>query len=126
MFDALKSMGAVASLLKNKDKIAAAVTQVREELERRQISVDSPDKSVSLLVTASGKVERVTLSPSALAQASGDDAARARLEQTIAGAMNAARARMVVIVQEEISRQAEALGLPELANSPELRKLMGG
>lgn len=126
MFDTLKSMGAVASLLKNREKIVQAVQRVQENLERREVSVDAPDRSVALRTDARGKVLALTIAPEALLSASGNEESRLRLERTIAGAMNAARARCVQILQEEVSREAEALGIPELAASPEFRRMLGG
>jgi DNA-binding protein YbaB len=125
MFDALKSMGAVASLLKNRERIVQAVQRVQENLERREVSVEAPDRTVSLRTDARGRVLALTIAPEALRAASGGEEARRRLERTIAGAMNAARTRCVQILQEEVSREAEALGIPELASSPEFRRLLG-
>lgn len=126
MFDALKSLGAVTSLLKNKDKIAEAVARVHENLERHVVTVEAPDKSVRVECNAKGKPLSLTVAPELLAQAGRDEAAQTLLQRTIVGAIQAAQQRGQALMQAEIEREANALGVPELAKSPELRRMLGG
>lgn len=126
MFDNLKAMGAIASLMKNKEKIAEAMQRVQRNLEERRITVNSPDNSVQVVMTAKTKLEAITFSPEALTAAASDPFAKAKLERTIIGAMAAAQARAVEIVKQEVDREAKELGIPELADSAGLSKLLGG
>lgn len=126
MFDSLKSLGAITNLLKNKDKIAEAVGRVHENLERHVVTVEAPDKSIIVQVNAKGKPLTMQIAPEVLAAAGADEAARDRLQRTIVAALQAAQQRGQAIMQSEIEREANALGVPELAKSPELRRMMGG
>jgi DNA-binding protein YbaB len=126
MFDNLKMMGAVASLMKNKEKIAIAMQRVQANLEERRITVNAPDGSVRVVMNAKSKIESITFAPEVLAAAASDAMAKERLERMIAGAISAAQARVVEILKAEIDREAKDLGVPELADSGALSKLLGG
>jgi DNA-binding protein YbaB len=126
MFDSLKAMGAMAALVKNKEAVAEAFARVLRELESRTVTVEGarqPDGTPGIVVIASGKLEivSITLAPALLA-ASGDEPGRARLQQLISGATNAALKRAKELLMGEISREAKALGLPEM---PGLETLLG-
>jgi DNA-binding protein YbaB len=125
MFDSLKAMGAMASLMKNKEAVAEAFSRVMHDLDTRTVTVEGArgaDGTPGVVVVASGKLEivRVTLSPELLAQ-SQDDAGRARLEGLVAGACNAAMKRAKEVMMTEVQREARALGLPDM---PGLEKLL--
>ncbi len=126
MFDNLKMMGAVASLMKNKDKIAAAMKRVQTNLEDRRITVNAPDSSVQVVMNAKSKIESITFAPESLAAAASDPIAKERLERTLIGAISAAQARVVEILKSEVDREAKDLGIPELADSGAISKLLGG
>lgn len=125
MFDSIKAMSAMASLMKNKEAVGEAFQRVMRELETRTVTVEGAkqaDGSPGIVVVASGKLEivSVTLAPALLA-ASQDDAGRAKLQQLIAGASNAALKRAKELLMGEVAREAKALGLPEM---PGLDKLL--
>ena len=126
MFDSLKAMGAMAALLKNKEAVAEAFGRVLRELDSRTVTVEGarqPDGTPGIVVIASGKLDivSITLSPALLA-ASQDEPGRARVQQLISGATNAALKRAKELLMGEVSREAKALGLPEL---PGLETLLG-
>lgn len=125
MFDSLKSMGAIASLLKNKEKIAEAMARVHANLDQRTITVTAPDNSVQVIMTGKAKLQTLTLSDEILAKAAGDPEAKAKLQKTILGAITAAQNRVAEVVKVEVQREANELGIPELADPEALSKLMG-
>ncbi|CAN5827694.1 hypothetical protein BH11PLA1_BH11PLA1_01050 [soil metagenome] len=126
MFDNLKMMGAAASLMKNKHKVAEAAQRVQKNLEERHITVNAPDGSVQIVMSGKSKVEAITLSAAAIAAAAADDFARAKLERTIIGAITAAQKRVIDVVKAEVEREAKDLGVPELADMAGLSKMLGG
>lgn len=126
MFDSLKAMGAMAALMKNKEAVVEAFQRVQRELAERTVTVEGArqaDGSAGIVVVASGKLEivSVTVAP-ALVAAAQDDAGRARLQTLVSGACNAALKRAKEVMMQEVSREAQALGLPEM---PGLDKLLG-
>ncbi|MBX9737916.1 MAG: YbaB/EbfC family nucleoid-associated protein [Phycisphaerales bacterium] len=112
--------------MKNKEKIAIAMQRVQANLEERRITVNAPDGSVRVVMNAKSKIESITFAPEALAAAASDAMAKERLERMIAGAISAAQARVVEILKAEIDREAKDLGVPELADSGVISKLLGG
>lgn len=126
MFDSLKAMGAMASLVKNKEAVAEAFVRVRDELGNRKITVEGAkqsDGTPGITVIASGKMEIVSISVAPALLASAQDAAgKAKLEGLIAGAVNVALKRAKEVIAQEVSVEAKKLGLPEM---PGLDKLMG-
>lgn len=123
MFDSLKSVGAMASLMKNKEKIAEAFKRVQSELETRVITVNAPGGAVSVTMNGHFKINDIAIAPEQLAAAAADPQAAARLQQLMAGAVNAANKRVKELIAEAMSAEAKALGLPDM---PGLSSLMGG
>lgn len=123
MFGSLKNLGAMASLMGKKEQIAEAFKRVQGELEQRQITVNAPDGSVSVIANGHMKILSVNVSPEALAAAATDPAMAESLNRVLAGAYNAAAKRVKEVAAEMIKREADALGLPDV---PGLDKLLGG
>lgn len=107
-----KTMGAVASLLKNKDKLRES----GEELKRRLAEIRATGEAGGgvVRVTASGdmKIVGVEIAPAACAGA--DDQSRSMLQDLIAEATNHALSRARALAQGEIARMANELGLPDI------------
>lgn len=127
MFDSLKAMGALAGVMKNKEALAQAFSRVRTELATRTVTVEGarlPDGTPGVSVVASGELEivSVVIAPGLLAQASNDETARARVQELVARACNAALARAKGVIAEEVSKESKALGLPDM---PGLGELLG-
>lgn len=127
MFDNLKMMGAMASLLKNKDQLQQAMLRVQQELAERTITVEGArraDGSPRLRVEASGTMEirGVHVEPDLLAEYAQRQDGHAQLSSLITAATNAALKRSREVMVETIRTEAKALGLPEI---PGLEKLLG-
>ncbi|MDX9911919.1 MAG: YbaB/EbfC family nucleoid-associated protein [Phycisphaerales bacterium] len=123
MFDSLRTMGAMASLMKNKDQLRAAAERVKESLASLRVTGEAGGGAVR--VTASGRFEvvRVEIAPAVAAALSGDGA-RAQVEALIAEATNDALRRAQERAREVMSREAEAMGVPELSGV--LGQALGG
>jgi DNA-binding protein YbaB len=127
MFDSLKAMSALAGIMKNKEAIAQSMAKVQAELAERLITVEGArqgDGSPGITAVANGQLQMVsiTISPALLATAT-DEPSRARLGALVTGAVNAALKRAKEVAAEEISKEAKALGLPDM---PGLEKMLGG
>jgi DNA-binding protein YbaB len=128
MFDNLKMMGAMASLLKNKEQLQQAMLRVQQELAERVITVEGAkrgDGTPRLRVQASGTMEirGVHIEPDLLAEMAQRPDGSAQLGMLIGAASNAALKRAREVMVETIRTEAKELGLPEI---PGLEKLLGG
>ncbi|MCA3006057.1 MAG: YbaB/EbfC family nucleoid-associated protein [Planctomycetaceae bacterium] len=124
MFDQLKMMGAVANLMKNKEAIAEAAARVQENLEKRVVTVEAPDKSISVQVNGKLAVLEIRLADRVVKDAASNAETQAKMEKLIVGAVNAAMARAKEIIQEEISTETQKLGLGDLGGLSSLGNLL--
>jgi len=116
MFDQLKAMSAMAGLMKNKQAMADAARSVHESLDKREISVEAPDKSICVKVNGKLTVTSISLHPRVVADAAASEAQRAAMEQLICRAVNAALSRAKDAIAEEIGAEAKKLGLGDLGS----------
>jgi DNA-binding protein YbaB len=124
VFDQLKMMGAVANLVKNKEAIAEAAARVQENLEKRVITVEAPDKSISVQVNGKLAVLEIRLAERVVKDAASSPETQAKMEKLVVGAVNAAMARAKEIIQEEISTETQKLGLGDLGGLSSLGNLL--
>jgi hypothetical protein len=121
MFDSLKSMGAVANLLKNKDQIAAAGQRVQERMEALRVTGESGGGAVRAIVTGKMRVESIHIEPAAAQGFAADEDSRLMAQALITHAVNDGLIKAQEAAQAAIATEAEALGVPEIAD-----KLQGG
>lgn len=124
MFDQMKTMGAVAGLLKNKDKLRA----ISEEAQQRiaAITVDGEAGGGAVRVTVTGKmnIERVHLEPALVAGLRHDETeggkrmAEALIEEATNNALRACQLR----IGEELRALAQEHDLPDI---PGMGQLLG-
>lgn len=117
MFDQLKAMSAIAGLMKNKDALAGAAQRVQEELTRRVITVESPDKSISVQVSGKLELLSVAINPKVVQDAAaGGPEVHSRMEQLIQRAVNLAMSKAKDAIAEEIGKESQKLGLGDLGS----------
>mgnify|MGYP001195787915 CR=1 FL=1 len=121
MFDQFKAMGAVAGLLKDKERLRETAQRVRDRLEQAKVAGESGGGAVRVTASGAGRVLSVQVEP-ALAAGFGDGVNRAIAESLIAEAVNDALARAKEAAQKIIEEEAAELGLGELL--PGMRGLM--
>jgi len=122
MFDNLKAMSAIAGLMKNKEAVGQAAQRVQEELSRRTITVESPDKSISVQVSGKLEVLVISINPKVVQDAAtGGHEVHSRMEQLIQRAVNLAMSKAKDAIVEEIGKEAEKLGLGGMVG--DLKKL---
>lgn len=126
MFDQFKAMGAVAGLLKNKEKLKEVGDRLREKISGLSATGTSGGGAVRVTVSGAMKVSSVEISPAAVAGiamgGTAGEQSRRMVESLITEATNDALTRVQILVRDEVSRESSELGLPDL---PGLDKLLG-
>lgn len=111
MFEQMKMMGALASLMKNKEGLKAAGERLRTRLSEIRAGGAAGGGAVRATATGDMKIASIQIEP-ALAAGLTDQGNRALAERLIAEAVNNALDQAKVIAQREAAKEAEALGLP--------------
>jgi nucleoid-associated protein EbfC len=122
MFDQMKAMGAIAGLMRDKDKLAEISKRAQDTLEMVRVVGEAGGGAVRVTVSGKLEVQDVELDPNLTqGMAAGDDS-RVMAQNLIAEAVNDANARARVVIQREMQKLAEELGLPEI---PGMNNLLG-
>ena len=105
MFDKLKAMGAVASLLRDKDKLKATTERVKQVSESVRASGEAGGGVVRVTVNGQMKLVGVEIGPALAAGMAADDRTRELAGNLICQAadeaMRAARDKMTEIIRRE-------------------------
>lgn len=123
MFDKLKAMGAMASLLKDKDKLRAAGDRIKAAAQATRATGEGGAGAVRVTVDGKMKVITVELQPALVSGMAADERTRDLAGSLIAEACNNAMASAQAKMQVVIEKEAQALGLPGLGG--ELAGLLG-
>jgi len=113
MFGNLKAMGALAGLMQDKDKLAAAGERLKAEANSMRAPGEAGGGAVRVIANGAMKILEVTVSP-ASAGAVADESSRAQVEQMIAEATNNALLEAQRRMRAAIEREARGLGLEDL------------
>lgn len=124
MFDKLKAVGALASLLKDKDKIQAAMERVKRVSEEVRAQGDAAGGAVRVTVNGQMKLLGVELAPALAAGIGADERTRELAGRAICDAANAAMASAQAKMRDVISKEMRELGLPE--ELEQFRGMLGG
>jgi len=113
MFDQVKSMGAVAGLLRDTDRLREAGEELRRRLA--EVRAEGEAGAGAVRVTAAGDmtIVRIEIGP-ALVGSLNDDESRASCERLVAEAANDALRRARALARGEVTRLAREMGLPDL------------
>jgi DNA-binding protein YbaB len=123
MFDQMKAMGAVAGLLRNKEKMREIGDRVREGMDRLSVTGSSGGGAVRVTVSGRMRVTGVALDPAVIAGLGTGDGGRAMVESLVKDATNEALERAQAVMQEEIRRIAREFDLPDI---PGMDRMLGG
>ena len=124
MFDTLKSMGAVAGLMKNQDGLKAAAARVRQKMEQTRVTGEAGSGAARATVTGTLRVISVELSPALVGGMNADERTRLLASSLIADAVNNAMKQAQLKIKDAIEVEAKALGLDGML--PGLAAFMGG
>lgn len=122
MFDQMKALGAMAGLLRDKDRMREIGEQFEEKLRSMSIEGSAGSGAVRVTVTGKMRVTEVFLDPALVAGLGAGDEGREMAQTLIEEATNDALVRAQTIIHEEARRLAQELGLPEI---PGIDKLLG-
>ena len=122
MFDQMKNLKQLASMLGNPQQLREQFEQVQAELARRSVEADAGAGAVRVTVNGRMQVQRVEFDQPMLVAlvGEGDDADREMLEQLIVSATNAALEKAQEMVREELGKMTGGMNLPGLEG------MMGG
>jgi DNA-binding protein YbaB len=110
MFDNMKTMAALAGLLKNKDKLKAAGERIKSKAEALRITADAGSGAARATVNGAMKVLSVELSPALVLGMAAEDKTRTLAAALIADAVNEALKQAQGRMKEAIDIEAKELG----------------
>ncbi len=114
MFDQFKAMGAIASLMKDKDRLKEAGDRIKEHLENATFTSTAGSGAASATVTGTMRIVSVDLEPALIAGMAADDKTRDLASSLIAEALNNALALARQEAVRVANAEAQSLGLPEI------------
>jgi hypothetical protein len=124
MFEQMKAMGAVAGLLKNKEKLQQVGDEFRERIGKLRVTGVGGGSAVRVTITGQLEVTEVHIEPSALTGAAQDgEQGRAMLQSLVQEATNDAIKRVQALIAEEARKLSDELDLPPL---PGFEKMLTG
>jgi hypothetical protein len=112
--DKLKAMQALGSLMKNKEQLAEAGERIKAKIDAMRIEGEAGGGACRAIVNGKMKLLDLTLDPALLAGMAVDEKTRDLATQLIKDAINDATEKAQRRVQDEISKEAEELGLGDL------------
>ncbi len=116
MFDKLKAMGALAGLMKDRDKLRAAGERLKARADVVRGEGDAAGGAVRAVASGKLRVLSVEIAPALAAGMAADENTRRLAGSLIAEAVNAAMASAGRQMQQEVSREARELGLEDFAD----------
>ncbi len=122
MFDQLKSLGAIAGLLKNKEKLREAADRVKAKMEATRVMGEAGAGAARVVVSGTMKVLEVELAPGLVQGMNADPRTRALAGTLIAEATNEGLRRAQFAMKEAVEEESRALGIEGL---PGLENLLG-
>ena len=111
MFDKLKALGAVASLMKDKDRLRESGERLKARAAEIRAEGRAGQGAVRVVASGHLRVVSIELAPALAAGIAADDRTRDLAGSLIGEAVNEALAAAQRLVQEELRREAESLGL---------------
>ena len=116
MFDKLKTMQALGSLMKNKEQLAEAGERIKAKIETMRIDGEAGGGACRAIVNGKMKLMDLKLDPALLAGMAVDEKTRDLATALIKDAINDATERAQQQVQDLIAREAEELGLGDIGS----------
>ena len=109
MFDQLKNMnlGDLGSLMGNVQQMKAQMEKVQEDLARKQITAEAAGGMVQATVNGRLELTKIRIDKTKI-----DLSDTEMLEDVIVAAVHAAQTRAAQVMQEEMRKKAQEMGLP--------------
>jgi len=112
MFDSLKGMAGMASLMRDLPRIRARLGEVRARAETTRVTATSGGGAVTVVATCKLTIERVEIDPNLLAALGSDAANRDFAAELIREATNDALERARSAMMDALAEAARDLDLP--------------
>ena len=122
MLDKFKAMQALGSLMKNKEQLAEAGERIKSKMDAMRIEGQAGGGACRAVVNGKMKLIDLTLDPALFAGMAVDEKTRDLATALIKDAINDATENAQQQVQQLIAREADELGLGDLA--PQLTGLL--
>tara|TARA_R110000744_G_scaffold30571_2_gene72256 strand:- start:209 stop:580 length:372 start_codon:yes stop_codon:yes gene_type:complete len=122
MLDKLKAMQAIGSLMKNKEQLAEAGERIKSKMDAMRVDGQAGGGACRAVVNGKMKLLDLTLDPALLSGMAVDEKTRDLATTLIKDAINDATENAQRQVQALIAREADELGLGDLA--PQLTGLL--
>ena len=122
MFDNIKAMGALAGLMKNKDKLKEAGERVKAKMDATRVIGEAGGGAARVIATGAMRIIEVELTHGLVVGMAADEKTRALAGALIAEATNQALTRAQLVMKETVDEEAKAMGLDGI---PGLDKLFG-
>lgn len=113
MLEQMRALGALTSLMKDRQRLADAADRVRQRLEAARVQGQAGQGAVQVTVTGTLRVVEVRIEPAVGSAFSADPQSKALAEGFIAQATNEAMAKAQQLAKDTLAQEAKALGLPE-------------
>lgn len=124
MFDQMKAMGALAGLMKNREKIKEAGERMQRTLEAARIIGQAGGGLVRVQVTGRLRIESVEIDPG-VAGAMATDEGRRQAQTLITDATNDALRAAERVIQQETQRMARELGVEDMPGMDKIAGMLG-
>lgn len=114
MFNALKGMAGLGSLMKDLPRIKARMEEVKAELAGMTVEAEVGGGAVVAVADGSMRIREVRIDPVMFASIidSGEDQDRGMAEDLVASAVNAALSKAQDMIANHLQKAATELGLP--------------
>ena len=114
MFDGLKNLAGMASIMKDLPKMQARLEEVKKELASLRVESETGGGAVRVIATADLKIESIQIDPAVMGtlvdSISPEDHRMA--EELVAGAVNTAMERAKDVAKDHLAAAARDMGLP--------------
>ncbi|MGJ8636765.1 MAG: YbaB/EbfC family nucleoid-associated protein [Phycisphaerales bacterium] len=122
MLDKLKAMQALGSLMKNKEQLAEAGERIKAKMDAMRVEGEAGGGACRAIVNGKMKLLDLTLDPALLSGMAVDEKTRELATSLIKDAINDATENAQRQVQAMIAKEADEMGLGDLA--PQLGGLL--
>lgn len=122
MFDQLKGMKDLASMMGNLGEMKEKAEQLQAELATKQVTGDAGAGAVKVTISGKMQVLKVEIEPAMLAAfiGEGNDSDRVMVEELIAAATNVALEKAQEMIRDHMMQMTGGMNLPGM------EKLLGG
>ncbi len=127
MFDQMKQMKQLMSLLGNADQMKQQMEAMQDSLARKSVTAEAGAGAVRVTVNGKFEVTHLAIDPVMLTALTGEgeQADKAMVEDLIAAAVNEGIRRAQELARDEMMKLTGGMGMPDLSNLTGLPGLPG-